>query len=731
MKKNIFKLSALLMLLFLGACVDTEYNTPTLTDPDMIPPETATMTIAELKALHTNGDNDTSEIPEGTVILGQVISSDQAGNIYKEIYIQDETGGILIRVDSSPLYPIYKIGQQLQINCDGLVLGSYGSNVQLGVPSIYNGSPAAGRIPTPLLGEFFVPGKELELVPEVTTVNEIRSNLDDYTGRWVEIQNISVASSDRGKTYADAINEVTQNRYFNDGSTTNDVILRTSGYSDFAGDLLPEGTGTMHAIVSRFRDDVQLYINDPTTDMVKFEDETPGGGGGTEPPLVNSVSESFNGTKYDDVAIEGWTNVVIEGGSAWFYNEFDTNSYANISVYNSGEKRVTWLISPLLNVDAAESKNISFTTRQEFSTGASLKVYVSSDYDGLKEPEDDSYTWTEISATISDDGSDGYGTWTSSGDIDLSSYGNVVVGFKYEGEETVNDGGYSIDDFVFNAGGETGPGEVIDPETYFASTDGMTGYALKTELHNIISKNTIVLAYSSGSEMDVWDAYKTTDDKYGANGIIWDMYSDIPNPESPQIPDGDQPNEYEYTMVTDQCGNYSGEGSCYNREHSFPKSYFDDAYPMYSDIFHLVPTDGKVNGQRGNHPYGEVGTASWTSINGSKLGSAEDGLGYSGTVFEPIDEYKGDFARNYFYMATRYEDIIGSWQTNSDNADAILDGSSDKVYEDWYLALMIKWHTEDPVSTKEQERNDAVSIVQGNRNPFIDHPEWVGSIWGD
>ncbi len=243
------------------------------------------------------------------------------------------------------------------------------------------------------------------------------------------------------------------------------------------------------------------------------------------------------------------------------------------------------------------------------------------------------------------------------------------------------------------------------PSGYYDSATG-TGYTLKTQLHNIIDDHTI-RTYDN-----LWTDMQSTDKK--PNGYVWDMYSDVP---------GGSP-AYDYTFGTDQCGNYSGEGSCYNREHSFPKSWFNDASPMYTDLFHLVPTDGYVNGKRSNYPFGEVGTATWTSTNGSKLGSCSY-PGYAGTVFEPIDEYKGDFARGYFYMATRYEDVISSWPGSD-----MLDGSNDQCYTDWALELLIDWHNNDPVSQKEIDRNNAVHDIQNNRNPFIDHPEYVAKIWG-
>jgi endonuclease I len=248
------------------------------------------------------------------------------------------------------------------------------------------------------------------------------------------------------------------------------------------------------------------------------------------------------------------------------------------------------------------------------------------------------------------------------------------------------------------------------PNNYYSDATGKKGYELKTALHNIIKD------HNQQTYASLWAHFNSTDAK--TDGKVWDMYTDIPNGTP----------FYTFTFTTDQCGNYSAEGDCYNREHSWPKSWFNDGYPMYTDLFHLYPTDGKVNGERGNYPFGEVKTAQYTSSNQSKRGPCND-LAYSGIVFEPIDAYKGDFARTYFYMATRYENTIATWEKYEANGDAILDGTSKQVFEQWYLNLLFKWHSNDPVSAKETDRNNAVYLIQGNRNPFIDHPEFVMDIW--
>ena len=253
------------------------------------------------------------------------------------------------------------------------------------------------------------------------------------------------------------------------------------------------------------------------------------------------------------------------------------------------------------------------------------------------------------------------------------------------------------------------------PTNYYDSASDLTGYTLKSELSNIISNGHINRGYSN-----LYNGYQTTDtDSYYENdGTILDMYSENPNGTDP----------YNYTHHNNKCGNYSSESDCYNREHLMPQSWFNSRSPMKNDIHHVVPSDGKVNGQRGNYPLANVDSASWTSQNGSKLGSCAN-IGYNGTVFEPIDEFKGDVARMYFYMATRYESQIGSWENANASSNTVLDGSSNQVFETWYLNVLIQWHTQDPVSQREIDRNNAAYNYQGNANPFINHPEWINTIW--
>ncbi|MBN2564234.1 MAG: endonuclease, partial [Candidatus Eisenbacteria bacterium] len=153
----------------------------------------------------------------------------------------------------------------------------------------------------------------------------------------------------------------------------------------------------------------------------------------------------------------------------------------------------------------------------------------------------------------------------------------------------------------------------------------------------------------------------------------------------------------------------------------WPKSWFGgEVSPMYSDIFILYPADAEVNGQRGNFPYGEVAAPTWTSLNGSRVGACV-APGYTGVVFEPLDEYKGDLARAYFYMSTRYYGEDAAWP-----GSPMTDGAQ---LLPWALTMMLAWSAEDPVSVKEIERNSAIYVYQHNRNPFVDHPEYVQLVF--
>ena len=244
------------------------------------------------------------------------------------------------------------------------------------------------------------------------------------------------------------------------------------------------------------------------------------------------------------------------------------------------------------------------------------------------------------------------------------------------------------------------------PVNYYDNALGKRDEMLMIALRNIIRNHTEV-SYSSGL-LAAFAAVDTDDE-----GYIIDIYSNC---------------RY---RPSDNGSSAKNLGQGYNREHSFPRSWFNGAVaPMNTDVFHIYPTDISVNSQRGNHPYGVCAEGTRLTygkyVAKGKLGKSSY-PGYSGTVFEPDDEYKGDLARTFFYMVTCYKNELPSWP-GSDQLDYYRNGY--KAFSTWTINMLMEWTRLDPVSEKEIKRNDGIYRIQGNRNPFIDHPELAEYIWG-
>ena len=234
-------------------------------------------------------------------------------------------------------------------------------------------------------------------------------------------------------------------------------------------------------------------------------------------------------------------------------------------------------------------------------------------------------------------------------------------------------------------------------KNYYASLVGKTGQELKTAVHDLTVNHT-VLNYNN-----LWYYYYDTDYVPENRNQVWDMYSN---------------NTYFF-------GTRGNAVSGMNKEHSFPKSWWGGTKnDAYSDLHHLVPTDANANSARSNWPFGEVASIDWD--NGlSKRGVPRSGQGGGASkVFEPADQYKGDFARIYFYMVSCYQDL--NWKTTY-----MLTNSDWRTLNQWSIDLLLNWAREDPVSEKEQNRNDAIERYQYNRNPFVDNPDLMEYIWGN
>ena len=243
------------------------------------------------------------------------------------------------------------------------------------------------------------------------------------------------------------------------------------------------------------------------------------------------------------------------------------------------------------------------------------------------------------------------------------------------------------------------------PSGYYSAADNTKSAALLSALHGCIDGHT-TLSYSS-----LENYYEDTD--LTADGYIWDMYSTC-----------------KFT-INDDGGTQKRICDLWNKEHSIPQSWFGEASPMKSDLFHVYPTDARVNNFRSNMPYGETSDRSYIDGDSKALGyiGTSNFSGYTGKVFEPVDQYKGDFARTYFYMVARYLDKNFN---KSENGKVVFTYSNSTTGLTTYaINLFLKWHRQDPVSQKEIDRNNAVYKHQKNRNPFIDYPYLAEYIWGE
>lgn len=238
------------------------------------------------------------------------------------------------------------------------------------------------------------------------------------------------------------------------------------------------------------------------------------------------------------------------------------------------------------------------------------------------------------------------------------------------------------------------------PDGYYSALEGKAEATLKTTLHEIINPHTEVSSYNN-----LPNYFKQTD-VYPGTSYWWDMYSN------------------EQVSINASFGN-----SGMNREHCLPKSWWggDDDIPAYVDLFHLYPSNAKANSAKSNYPLGEVKAGIEPHFDNGvcKVGTGVNSGGAK-YVFEPSNEYKGDFARTYFYMVTCYQNLTWSsnytWQVKNGTYPTL---------QTWAIDLLLKWHRADPVSEKELNRNEAVYKIQNNRNPFIDLPDLAEYIWGD
>ena len=234
------------------------------------------------------------------------------------------------------------------------------------------------------------------------------------------------------------------------------------------------------------------------------------------------------------------------------------------------------------------------------------------------------------------------------------------------------------------------------PNGYYSKANGLKKEQLKQAMHEIVGKAN-VLNYGSGAGA-TWSGFYQTDRM--ENNQVIDRYS------------------YEVFYFTSATSAPSGM----NIEHSFPKSWWGGSQNQaYKDLFNLMPCEIKINSKKSNYAMGKV--TSGADGNGCTTVGRDDA---GRQVWEPADEWKGDFARNYFYMVTAYSNL--TWTSNGLD---MLENNDWPTLQNWAYELLLEWSRQDPVDNIEKDRNEAVYSIQGNRNPFVDYPYLAEYIWGD
>jgi hypothetical protein len=423
-------LALLVLIVAVSGCSKKFDEPPSYIEPDI----KANRSIAALKALYSG--TGFYQVNEDIIIEGVVTADDKSGNYYKSLVIQDSTAGILLNLDGNNLYTDYPIGRKVFVKCKGLYLGQYGTLVQLGgfIDISTPSNPSLGGVPFSLFNNYIVKGSLGNVVvPKTVSIGQLNKSFENML---VKIDLVQFAAADVNKPYADAVNKVSVNRTLTDISGTN-IILRSSGFANFADANTPSGFGSVTCIYTVFFNTKQLIIRD--TSDVKL---------GRPAPNFYFAENFESGTVNSNINLAGWGNFAESGTQRYQFRTFSGNKYAQISAFSTGQDPVVnWLITPALNLSAITepNKGLIFRTVDGFNNGATLRVFVSTNYvAGNATPW--TATWTELtSAIISSGNTSSFASgFTGSGIVNLNAYGsgNVFVAFRYSGADptgTTND----------------------------------------------------------------------------------------------------------------------------------------------------------------------------------------------------------------------------------------------------------------------------------------------------
>ena len=475
-------LTLLLLITSMASCVqDDEFDVPVVELQPQNIAETSLITLDGLRTLlnteiaNNNGNINTVltfEVDNDTIndkyILGYVISDDAAGNFFEELILQDAaenpTRGVKVLIDANPLYVTYQFGRKVYVKLEGLTVGYDSGVLSLG---IRDGNRLA-KIAESAQRDFLFRDNVVETITPLTiSISEFTPEVTNLYIRLDDVQfNRNQALGNNRLTFAaEDMDEFDGERILESCAEGTSTVFSTSTFADFKGLLLPEGRGTLDAILTYnfFGEIFNIVVNKPTT--INFNSTERCDPNEINCGLASNIgnnelfSDFFeNQVEGDPISGNGWTNFIEAGSEQWeAYSDSGTNASLGISArmgsYLSGDiSSIGWLITPQIDFDAQDGETLIFKTSNSFADGSTLEILISNDWNG-DEATIATTTWELLSAAYIVQDDDFFGDWLNSGNVDLSCVsGTAYIAWKYVGSgEEDFDGTYELDEIVLNS----------------------------------------------------------------------------------------------------------------------------------------------------------------------------------------------------------------------------------------------------------------------------------------
>ncbi|WP_435412348.1 DUF5689 domain-containing protein [Psychroserpens mesophilus] len=434
------KFNKILLLAFslvvFNACVqDDDFDTPDTINSTVVDfPEDQKVSIgAVLGSYYQENEPVTLEYSSPRYMEGYVVSSDEGGNFYKQLVLQDApenpTAAIVVQIDINPVFTRFEFGRKVFIKLNGLTVAEDNGVVQLGRLD----GDELNRIASSLVPDHvFRSGEIATIVPKEVTIGEFSNDLES---QYIRLTNVRFNEDQVGMTFASESGDSFDGERIIETCLGSSVILSTSTFSDFKALTLPGNRGSIDGILTRdfFDDFYTIYLNTPEDINFNNPDPCP------EPLLAANFNDVTDNSIFD---VDGWLNVAQAGSEFWTEQVYQGNGYAEFTAFQTNDSsNIGWLISPAMNLDAEDGEVLTFQTEHAYPDAGhdALKVYISTDFDGT-EAGVGSATWDELDFTSSlENDFEEWFTWTESGEIDLSSYsGTGYIAFVYTGSDTSN-----------------------------------------------------------------------------------------------------------------------------------------------------------------------------------------------------------------------------------------------------------------------------------------------------